>query len=55
MVKHDAIRFQLGCTNYILFCHVTSEGLFAPEHDEGLADVVSALLEETRPKVTAAA
>ena len=37
MVKHDAIRFQLGCTNYILFCHVTSEGLFAPEHDEGNA------------------
>ena len=35
--------------------HLGEGGSLAPEHDEGLADVVSALLEETRPKVTAAA
>jgi chromate reductase len=35
--------------------HLSEGGSLAPEHDEGLADVVSALLEETRPKVTAAA
>jgi chromate reductase len=35
--------------------HLGEGGSLAPEHDEGLAGVVSALLEETRPKVTAAA